>query len=117
MPLVHLRYAPDAVSSDALGAITVALKDLVAETLSTDDPGGGLTPNAIEVFGEQADVVDDTPFDLIVDIEAVDYPGRIATKGERADAIRAGVEQLLAPSAVRVGVWLKFVTAAWSETP
>jgi|SRR5580704_7180385 hypothetical protein len=61
---------------------------------------------------------DHSGLDVVLDIETLDYPDRVANLDDRAKEIREAVQGFADDNNIQltVGVWLKAVRAAWSAT-
>lgn len=114
MPLVRV-YDDTGFQQDTLKVVEALLRSVIAEELSCSDKGGELTPDDMEVF-----FLAQTPqssYHLLIDIEAVNFPSRLANQQERSGRIKDRVAQALESDVrgVNVAVWLKLLDATWSE--
>ena len=114
MPLVRIRYR-DLDQLDRLAQLQLGIRIGVAKALSSDDEGGALAEQDIEVQFDPASLFDANGSAFMVDIEAVNYPGRLANQQERCEQIRKLFLDMLRPDVPSFGIWLKLLPAAYAE--
>lgn len=117
MPMVRIYLTSEMFEDDKLLA---AIRPIVAEALICPDFDGviaDLDPDAdIEVFLHEIEPEDHANADIMLDIEAIAYPERVANRNQRAETIRSRIQSLLEPVET-VAVWLKTVDASWAGPP
>lgn len=114
MPLVQVRH-PSGMYGSRLFDLGTILAHIVATTLSAEEPDSHLTDDDIEVTFDEKKPYDRVKHDLLVNIEAYDYPSRFGNRQQRCDQIRDEIKKVYQGS---VGIWLKILEgAAWAEAP
>lgn len=115
MPLVRVYYAPK--MADQLNPQTLtAIRTAVAETLSgqavPDDDEYVDPQTGLEVFYHQMSPLDHSTLDILLDIEAMPFPKRIANHQQMGDQIKQRMRHILYNE--QVAVWLKLPLVTWS---
>jgi|GEM_PF-4914528 len=132
MPFITVCDRNGALSSlprDVVLRFKRGILDIVAWKLSCIVPGPDGQPGQFEQLDSKVDLElrtvmldtsmgDHSGLDVVLDIEALDYPDRVANLDDRAEEIREAVQGFADDNNIRltVGVWLKGVRAAWSAT-
>lgn len=113
MPLVRIRYAPN-LPTEVLSALSTDLPQAVAAAFTCDDEDGSLTADDIEVYFDTKNPWDVTPYPVLLDIEAMEFPSRVVNLKERTERLLQAVKAMLGD--VKFGLWVKLVTACWTAT-
>lgn len=131
MPFIKL-YARDGTLTTEQQWLQTKFKNgvrsIVARHLSCDVPGSDGEASAFEPLDPaeidlqtikvESSSGDFSGRDLVVDIEAFDYPARVDDRDAIADRILEDVDGFARDLDIpmSVGVWLKLVLAAWSAS-
>jgi hypothetical protein len=115
MPLVKMLIRDDVKIEDPVkfGAF---VREVIASSLSCDDPDGHLDPEEdIELvcFWLDRSKGDHSPCGISISVEAKDLPVRVGSQKDRAVHIRDKVKIRIPTT--NVGVWLDLKPAVWTE--
>jgi hypothetical protein len=121
MPLVILKYRLNELENVVEKILVKNIRQIVANALECDDPGGKLVPADVEieiVRHSRSTMIGLS--DLVVEIQAHDFPSRRQTFESRQHRIRLDVMQILETNLrpeqpCYLGVWLKLFPGSWSE--
>lgn len=118
MPLVTVHHS-QRVADQLDYAFLHTLRESIAAALTCDvllgEVDGHLDPHRdLEVFLIPNGPSDHVHCDLLIDIEALNFPERYKDRQRRANLIRQSASDLLGKQ-VAVAVWLKLVNATWAE--
>ncbi len=112
MPFVQLYITESAYSVELEAKLTIACEEIVASALNVEKDEGNLSPFDIIVIPQR---LEHMPLDVVIDIEAMPFPGREVGKEIMTEAILGSVNLLLEKD-LRIGVGLKLVLHAWAST-
>jgi hypothetical protein len=112
VPFVQLYITESAYSVELEAKLTIACEEIVASALNVEKDEGNLSPFDIIVIPQR---LEHMPLDVVIDIEAMPFPGREVGKEIMTEAILGSVNLLLEKD-LRIGVGLKLVLHAWAST-
>ncbi len=113
MPFVQLYITESAYSVELEAKLTIACEEIVASALNVEKDEGNLSPFDIIVIPRRLEHM--SSLDVVIDIEAMPFPGREVGKEIMTEAILDSINLLLEDD-LRIGVGLKLVLHAWAST-